>query len=83
MIGKFTRPLFCFVSGQIIMLALFLFFPQIAVALAGLAAVPGAAEALWGWTWLIPAGRILIVIIVELVTCYITARSFMDIQQAG
>ncbi len=78
---RYLQPLFCFISGQIIMLVLFLFFPYIGTALATLSEVPGAALQLWGWDWLIPAGRIIIVVVVELVTCYVTARSFMDIRE--
>ena len=81
--SKYLKPLGVFVSGQIIMLVLFLFMPNIATALVNLAAVPGASLQLWGWDWLIPAGRIIIVVVVELVTCWVTALSFMDIQQAG
>lgn len=77
---RFLRPLWVFVSGQVIMLALFLFFPQIATSLTGLAAVEGAGAALWGWIWLIPAARILIVIIVEGLTLYAVALSWPSME---
>ncbi len=75
--SKYLHPLWVFAGGQILILVLFLFFPTIANAVAGLWTKTSTAP-FWGWNWVVNSVRWLIVIISELLVLYNTARAFMD-----
>ncbi len=76
---KYLAPLYTFVGGQVLILILFLFFPYIATRLAALWAA-GDWSNLWGFEWVVLSGRLIIVVIAELLTLFITALEFWRIK---
>ncbi len=78
---KYLLPLEIFVVGQLIALGVFLFLPAIGTASSELASATSAmASTFWGWTWVVSATRLLVVISLELVILWGTAKAFLGLR---
>ncbi len=75
---KYLRPLGVFLGGQLFLLIVFLFLPAIGTAGTGLAAATAEYDTVfWGWTWAVGAVKLWVVLFLELIVLYVTARTFL------
>ena len=77
---EFFRPLFIFVSGNLVVLFLFLFFSAFGDAQTALEA-DTVGWAGWGWTWIVSSTRWLIFIIAEGLILFAVAKSFLGLKK--
>ncbi len=67
-----------FVSGQFILLIVFLFFPALNTAGTQLATdTAGIAPFFWGWTWVVGSVRMWVWLAIEATILFATAKAFL------
>ena len=79
---EYFRPLWIFISGNIALLLVYLFFPAIGVVQGTLETdIAGSVGNFWGLSWVITSTRVIIVVIFEAVILYAVARSILGLKR--
>lgn len=78
---KYLAPLGVFISGNVVMLILLIYFPAIDTAGNRLAADTANASAsvggFWGWSWVVGSVRLWVFLVVEGLILYGSALAFL------
>lgn len=78
---KYFKPLGVFISGNILMLFLFLFFSAFGTAATQLQSdTAGIASTFWAWDWAVTNIRLWVYISVELTILFFTAKAFLAVK---
>jgi len=76
---KYLAPLGIFAFGQIVLVLVLLFMPAIGSAADEMAAeTAGWVAKGWGWGWVSNSTRLIVFIMLELFTLFLTAKAFLS-----
>ena len=79
--SKYLAPLGIFVGGQFLILIVLLFFPAIGSAADQLASdTAGMASTFWGWTWVVSGTRLWVLMVLEGIILFVTAKAFLGLK---